>query len=84
MKVWLVEIFVYNLDDEYGYISRHYRESKVFDQKVKALNYLRDFKKGYKTNDKNRLLEFDRKYDVCPSGFCVEFHDECTITEIEL
>lgn len=84
MKVWLVEIFVYNNDDEYGYISNHYRESKVFDQEVKALNYLRDFKKQYKTDDKNKLWHFEHKYNVYPSGFYVEFHDECTITEIEL
>lgn len=73
MKVWLVEIFVYCEDDEYGYISAHYRDNKVFDQKVKALNYLNNFRKILKSNRCYR--EF---------GIYKYYTDESKITEIDL
>lgn len=75
MKVWLVEIFIYCEDDEYGYIAAHYRDNKVFDQKVKALNYLRDFRKKLKNNNVYRSREL---------GIYSYYIDESKITEIEL
>ena len=73
MKVWLVDIFVYCEDDEYGYISAYYRDNKVFDQKVKALNYLKDFRKMLK-NDRQRS----------ELGIYKWYIDESKINEIEL
>lgn len=73
MKVWLVEIFVYCEDDEYGYISAHYRDNKVFNQKAKAFNYLRNFRK---------ILKSDRCYKEF--GIYKYYIDESKITEIDL
>lgn len=79
MKVWLVEIFIYNLDDEYGYICNHYRKNRVFDQEVKARNYLRDFRRMLKAKNKSILYWEGEQVDIYSW-----YEDESTITEMEI
>ena len=57
MKIYIADIFLYDTDDEYDYIipGSIYKEVKGFDQKVKALNYLRDVRK---------LCKKSKRYDV--------------------
>lgn len=79
MNIWLVEIFVYNTDDEYGNISFFFRKNKVFDQEVKARNYLRDFRKRVK----NHAVDFDgESVEVYYNG--MGYTDISSIKEIEL
>lgn len=84
MKVWLVEIFVYNTNDEYGDINFFFRKNKVFNQEVKARNYLRDFRKRVQNHNKyGNVFDFDGKIvDVYYNG--MGYTDKSTITEIEL
>lgn len=82
MKIWLVEIFVYNTNDEYGDVNFYFRKNKVFDQEVKALNYLRDFRKKVKCTDKYMRYFDDEYIDVYPNS--MGYTDKSTITEIEI
>ena len=82
MKVWLVEIFVCNTDDEYGNISFYFIKNKLFDKKEKAHKYLRDFRKVMETNNSyNRTWENDY-VDVYYNQ--MGYRDKSKITEIEL
>lgn len=73
MVVWLVEIFVCHYDDEYGYISCHYRDNKAFDNEKDAKKYLKNFRKD--------LAKQPNKYDMYTCEGC---EDESKITKIEL
>lgn len=81
MKVWLVEIFVYNINDEYGDINFYFRKNKVFDQEVKARNYLRDFRNKMKSDAYSRYFDGEL-IDVYYNA--MGYTDESTITAIEL
>lgn len=78
MKAWLVEIFVFNINDEYGDINFFYRKNKVFNQKDKARNYLRDFRKQIQNE---KYFEGDI-IDVYYNS--MGYTDKSTITEIEI
>ena len=82
MKIWLVEIFVYNTDDEYGDINFFFRKNKVFNQEVKARNYLRDFRKRVKNLNKYNYVFDGEIIDVYYNS--MEYTDISEITEIEL
>lgn len=82
MKVWLVEIFVYNTNDEYGDINFFFRKNKVFNQEVKARNYLRDFKKRVQNLNRYGNIFDGEIVDVCYNS--MEYTDISTITEIEI
>jgi hypothetical protein len=73
MVVWLVEIFVCQYDDEYGYISCHYRNNKVFNNEKDAKKYLKNFRKDFNKQP--------NKYDM---NACKYYDDESKITKIEL
>jgi hypothetical protein len=82
MKVWLVEIFVYNTNDEYGDINFFFRKNKAFSQEVKARNYLRDFKKRVKNLNRYKNIFDGEIIDVYYNS--MGYTDISTITEIEL
>lgn len=82
MKVWLVEIFVYNINDEYGDINFFFRKNKVFNQEVKARNYLRDFRKRVQNLNKYKNIFDGEIVEVYYNS--MEYTDNSTITEIEL
>ena len=71
MKAWLVEIFVCHYEDEYGYVSCYYRDSKVFNNEKDAKKYLKNFRKDFEANP--------RKYDMWG-----DYEDESTIKVYEL
>ena len=71
MKIWLVEIFVWHPDSEYGFAASWYRESKPFATKDAAKKYLKKFRKDF---EKDPI-----KYEVY--GFA---NDESEIKEIEV
>lgn len=82
MKVWVAVIFVYNTEDEYGYITNHFLDSKPFDRKEKALNYIRDFRRLLRSNNFSRYWN-GKEIDVYSGrGFVLE--DNCRIYETEI
>lgn len=82
MKVWLVEIFVYNTNDEYGDINFFFRKNKVFSQEVKARNYLRDFRKRVQNLSRYENIFDGEIIDVYYNS--MGYTDISTITEIEI
>lgn len=82
MKVWLVEIFVYNTNDEYGDINFFFRKNKVFNQEVKARNYLRDFRKRVQNLSRYENIFDGEIIDVYYNS--MGYTDISTITEIEI
>lgn len=82
MKIWLVEIFVYNTNDEYGDINFFFRKNKVFNQEVKARNYLRDFRKRVQNLNKYKNIFDGEIVEVYYNG--MGYTDISTITEIEI
>jgi len=82
MKVWLVEIFVYNTNDEYGDINFFFRKNKVFNQEVKARNYLRDFRKRVQNLGRYENIFDGEIIDVYYNN--MGYTDISTITEIEI
>lgn len=82
MKAWLVEIFVYNTNDEYGDINFFFRKNKVFDQEVKARNYLRDFRKRIQNLNRYGNVFDGEIIDVYYNN--MGYKDISTITEINI
>lgn len=79
MKIWIAEIFVYNRDDEYGYITDFFKDSKPFDRKEKALNYIRDFRKILNSNSYTKYWN-QREVSVYLNGL----KDKCKIIEFDI
>ena len=79
MKMWIAEIFVYNIEDEYGYITDFFKDNKPFDRKEKALNYIRDFRKIL--NSKSHTKYWNQQ-EI--SVYTNNLIDKCKITEFEI
>ena len=71
MKIWVVEIFVWHPDSEYGFAASWYRESKLFASKESAKKYLKNFRKDFEKDS--------TKYNVY--GYV---NDESEIKEVEI
>ena len=86
MKAWLVEIFIYNRDDEYGNISGLYRENKVFGNKNDASKYLNKFKNRVKRCGEGNDYEARNKfyYDTTVNPHPGYLYDDSKITEIDI
>lgn len=82
MKIWLVEIFVYNTNDEYGDINFFFRKNKAFNQEVKARNYLRDFRKRVQNLNRYGNIFDGEIIDVYYNS--MGYTDISEITEIEI
>lgn len=87
MKVWLVEICIFNRDDEYGNISNLYTDNKVFKSKDEADKYLQKLYTNIEASKRSRdaFWNFYYKYNnVYPGGSGTICYNTSKITEIEI